>query len=136
LQILAEGLHPWHYFIGPEWKWNNFDFTIVMLCFPWPGLSGGGSVAILRLARLMRVMKIVRKVPQLQMIVMGLIGGLSSIGYILLLLLLVFYLYGVAGIYLYKDNDPWHFGNLQRAMLTLFRCTTLEDWSEIMYSNI
>ncbi|CAM9911809.1 unnamed protein product, partial [Choristocarpus tenellus] len=82
LKIMAEGLYPWLYFFGPEYQWNNFDFCIVMLCFPWPGLSGGGSVALLRLVRLMRVMKIVRKVPQLQMIVMGLIGGLSSIGYI------------------------------------------------------
>ena len=62
------------------------------------------------------------------MIVMGLIGGLGSIGYILLLLFLVFYLFAIAGIYAFRDNDPWHYGDLPTALLSLFRASTLEDW--------
>lgn len=84
----------------------------------------------------MRLMKLVKKVPQLQMIIMGLIGGLGSIGYILLLLFLVFYLFAIAGIYAFRDNDPWHYGDLPTALLSLFRASTLEDWSDIMYINI
>ena len=41
-----------------------------------------------------------------------------------------------AGIYLFGANDPWHFGDLATAMLTLFRCATLEDWTDVMYINI
>merc|ERR1719502_1149805 len=96
----------------------------------------GGSVKLLRLLRLMRVIKLVRKVPQLQMIVMGLIGGFKSIGYIMLLLFLVFYLFAIIGIYAFKGNDPWHFGSLPVAMNTLFRMSTLEDWTDVMYTNI
>lgn len=136
LKIVAEGAAPWRYFVGPEWRWNNFDFVIVVLCLPiWGDAFGGGNVALLRMLRLMRVMKLVKKIPQLHMIVMGLIGGIKSIGYIILLLLLVFYLYAVAGMYAFRNNDPWHFGNLFTAMNTLFRLATLEDWTDVMYIN-
>jgi hypothetical protein len=70
------------------------------------------------------------------MIVMGLAGGLSSIVYIVILLLLVFYLYAIVGVMYFKTNDPWHFGTLHIAMVTLVRAATLEDWTEIMYVNI
>ena len=135
LKILAEGMAPWKYFVGKEWRWNNFDFVIVVMCLPIWGDALGGNVAVLRMLRLMRVMKLVKKVPQLYMIVMGLIGGIKSIAYILLLLLLVFYLYAIAGIYAFRDNDPWHFGSLFIAMNTLFRMATLEDWTDVMYIN-
>ena len=36
-------------------------------------------------------------------------------------------------IILFKDNDPWHFGTLHDAMITLFRASTLDDWAELMY---
>ena len=61
---------------------------------------------------------------------------MKSIGYIMLLLLLVFYLYAIAGIMAFRDNDPWHFGDLFTALLTLFRASTLEDWTDIMYINL
>ena len=37
---------------------------------------------------------------------------------------------------LFKVNDPWHFGSLHVAMLSLFRASTLEDWTDLMYINI
>ena len=79
VKIGAEGAEWWRYFVGPEWRWNNFDFTIVVACMP--GISDQlGNVSFLRLMRLARIAKIVKKVPQLRMIVTGLIGGLESIG--------------------------------------------------------
>ncbi len=137
VKIFAEGMAPWNYWLGAEWKWNNFDFFIVVLCLPvWGDTFGGSSVALLRLMRLMRVMKLVKKIPQLQMIVMGLIGGMKSIAYILLLLMIVFYLFAIMGIYAFGLNDAYHFGNLTRAIFSLFRASTLEDWTDIMYINI
>jgi voltage-gated sodium channel len=136
LKILSEGIAPYLYWIGPEWKWNCFDFTIVFLSLPfWNGLFGGGSLALLRLVRLMRLAKLIKKVPQLQMIVQGLTGGLSSIGYIMILLFLVFYLFAIAGILFFRDNDPFHFGSLPKALVTCFVCATLDSWSSIMFIN-
>ena len=135
MKLVAEAPRPLHYFTGAEWRWNNFDFVVVVLCLP--GVSSlFGNVSFLRLMRLARVAKLVKKVPQLQMIVMGIVGGLSAIGYISLLLFLVFYLYAIAGIIAFKKNDPFHFRSLPVAMLTLFRAATLEDWTDVMYISI
>ncbi len=137
VKIVAEGAKPWRFFVGGEAAWNNFDFVVVVLCLPiWGDALGGGSVKLLRLMRLARIVKLLKRVPQLYIIVKGLIGGLKSIGYIVILLFLVFYLYAICGIYLFRENDPWHFHSLPVAMLTLFRAATLEDWTDIMYVNI
>ena len=131
LKIVAEHSKPWLYFTTSGW--NLFDFVIVAMCYmPF----AGRAVAVLRLLRLLRVLKLVKQLPQLQMIVLGLLNGLSSIGYISLLLGLVFYLWGVLGIILFRDNDPWHFSTLDIAMLSLFRCATMEDWTDVMYTNM
>ena len=138
LKILSEGWAFLAFWIGPEWKWNNFDFFIVVACYLPADLFSGGEppVALLRLLRLARLVKIFKKIPQLQMIVMGLAGGVKSIVYIVILLLLVFYLYAIVGITVFRTNDPWHYRDLQTTILSLFRASTLEDWTDIMYISI
>jgi hypothetical protein len=130
-KIFAEGVHPANYWIGPERNWNNFDFWLVFFCW----IPFAGNVAFLRLLRLMRLLKLVGKVKQLQVIVMGLAKGLSAVSYIILLMLLIFYLFAVMGVSSFRDNDPFHFGSLGVAMLSLFRAATLEDWGDIMFIN-
>ena len=44
VKIAAEGAAPWRYWTGKEFKWNNFDFVIVVLCLPI-GLEGGSAVS-------------------------------------------------------------------------------------------
>ena len=133
LKIFAEGREPLRFFYGPQRSWNNFDLWLV--ASSW--LPGGavGNVAFLRLLRLMRLLKLVGKIKELQLIVMGLANGLNSVQYILVLMLLIFYLFAVLGVGSFQKNDPFHFGSLGQAMLTLFRCATLEDWSDVMYIN-
>ena len=61
LKIVAEGRHPWRYFSGSAWKWNTFDFFIVIASLPiFP--VGGSSVYLLRLIRLARLGKLLGKV--------------------------------------------------------------------------
>lgn len=130
LKFVASGLNPLRYFRS---AWNCFDFVVVVGCY----LPGAGAMAsILRLLRLLRVLKLVKSLPELQVIVSGLISGLASIGYIAALLLLLFYLFAIIGISLFRQNDPWHFGSLHDAIITLFRCATLEDWTDVMYINM
>ena len=33
-------------------------------------------------------------------------------------------------------SDPWHFGSLHFTMVTLFRCATFDDWTDVMYINM
>ncbi len=126
----AEGSKPWRYFLDP---WNVFDFIIVAAAFlPFEG----NAVTVLRLLRLLRVLKLVRALPKLQILVGALLKSIPSMAYVSLLLLLLFYIYAVAAVFLFAENDPMHFENLQMSMLSLFRVVTLEDWTDVMYINM
>lgn len=130
LKVIAEGRAPWRYFrVG----WNVFDFCVVVACL-LP--SGGAWLAVARLARILRVLRLATMLEELQLIVSALLRTIPSMGYVTLLLMLHFYVYAVAGVWLYRDNDPGHFGDLGVAFLTLFRVVTLEDWTDVMYTAI
>lgn len=83
----------------------------------------------------MRLLKLVGKVKQLQVIVQGLAKGLGSVVYIMILMILVFYLYAVLGVQSFRKNDPFHFGGLGFAMLSLFRAATKENWTHLLVIN-
>jgi hypothetical protein len=81
------------------------------------------------------VLKLLKAFPELQVIVVALMSGLSSIFYIAVILGMVFYIFGIVAMILFAKNDPWHFGNLHLSIISLFRASTLEDWTDIMYTN-
>ena len=61
VKILANGAGPWNYWVGVEWRWNNFDFLIVALSLPFVesqiavAMDGNsGALMVLRLFRLAR----------------------------------------------------------------------------------
>lgn len=128
LKIIAHGKEPWNYFKSP---WNIFDFSIVVICF-LP--LGGTYIAVLRLARILRVIRLITVMPRLQVLVSGLLRGIPSMFYVTILLSILFYAYGVMGVFLFRGNDPGHFGDLANALTTLFRVVTLEDWTDVMYT--
>lgn len=110
--------------------WNLFDFTVLVLAL----LPESGSFALIaRLARLLRVLRVVTVAPQLRLIVSTLIRSLPGLGNVMLLLSVVYYVYAVAGVHLFGEHDPTHWGSLGTALLTLFRVMTLEDWTDAMY---
>jgi voltage-gated sodium channel len=49
---------------------------------------------------------------------------------------LLFYIYGAMAVFLFGENDPIHFRDLQTSILSLFRVVTLEDWTDVMYINM
>lgn len=123
----AELPKPHRYFLDP---WNVFDFIIVAACF----IPGAGQYAVvLRLLRLLRVLKLLNAIPKLQILVGALLKSIPSMFYVSVLLFLLFYVYAVAAVFLFGTNDPYHFGNLQNSLLSLFRAVTLEDWTDLMY---
>ncbi|HEY3495618.1 MAG TPA: ion transporter [Polyangiaceae bacterium] len=126
MKMGAEGARPWRYFRDP---WNVFDFLIVAAVFlPFDGQY----VTVLRLARLLRVLRLVHAVPRLQVLVSALLKAIPSMGYVSILLFLVFYVYGVAGVFLFGKNDPFRFGELPTAMVTLFQVATAEEWVQTL----
>ena len=131
IKIVAEGKKPLNYFKD---SWNVFDFSIVVVCLL--PIEANNFVAVLRLARVLRVLKLVSAIPRLQVLVGAVLKSIPSIGYVFILALLHFYIYGCMATFLYSDNDPVHFRNLQTSMLSLFRAVTLEDWTDLMYINM
>ncbi|KIG15707.1 Voltage-gated sodium channel subunit [Enhygromyxa salina] len=130
VKMAAEGKRPWRYFLDP---WNVFDFVIVAACFlPFEG----NAVTVLRLLRLLRVLKLVKALPKLQILVGALLKSIPSMLYVSVLLFMLFYVYAVAAVFLFGENDPLHFQSLEMAMLSLFRVVTLEDWTDVMYINM
>ena len=134
IKILAKGKNPFNYFKNP---WNVFDFTIVVACLLEPFLDlGGAFLPVLRLARILRVLRLVTAIPKLQLLVTCLLKSLPSMFYVSILLFLLFYIYGAMAVFLFGENDPIHFRNLQTSILSLFRVVTLEDWTDVMYINM
>ncbi|MDG1356345.1 MAG: ion transporter [Opitutales bacterium] len=134
IKILGQGKNPFNYFKNP---WNVFDFLIVVACLLEPFLNlGGAFLPVLRLARILRVLRLVTAIPKLQLLVTCLLKSLPSMFYVSILLFLLFYIYGAMAVFLFGENDPIHFRNLQTSILSLFRVVTLEDWTDVMYINM
>lgn len=117
--------------------WNLFDFSLVTINVVALiiGLDGQ-MVVILRLIRLLRVVRLIRVLPKLRLLVSALLRSLPSMLYVAILLVMIFYIYAVAGVFLFGSNDPGQFGDLQSSLLSLFRIVTLEDWTDIMYTQM
>jgi voltage-gated sodium channel len=95
-----------------------------------PGIRQNAT--LLRLARLLRVVRIVRVLPDLRVLLLGVwrsIPPLASIGAVTVLILFV---YGMVGWILFGDELPEDWGNIGRAMLTLFVMLTLENFPVYM----
>ena len=130
VKLIARGRHPWLYFYDP---WNVFDFSIVLFCFLPLHLEW---LAAARLMRILRVLRLVTVIPRMQVLVGALLKSVPSISYVSLLLTVLFYVYAVLGVMIFGANDPIHFGTLPIAMVSLFRVVTLEDWTDIMYTQM
>jgi hypothetical protein len=61
---------------------------------------------------------------------------MSNMFYVFLLIMLVFYIFAIGAINFFRDNDPWHFKDMKRAFLSLLRCASGDDWTDIMYINV
>ncbi|MFT4587638.1 MAG: voltage-gated sodium channel [Candidatus Binatia bacterium] len=128
IKMGAELPNPGNYFRS---GWNVFDFSIVAVCL----LPGTGAwVTVVRLARILRAARLVTQIPRLQVLIGAILKSLPSMAYVSILLALFFYVYAVMGTFMFRGNDPGHFGDLGRSMTTLFRVVTLEDWTDVMYT--
>lgn len=124
VKLCAEGRRPYMYFTGPERKWNIFDFSIVL--FSTAPFLSIGNVRFLRLIRLMRLAYFFRSIKQLQMIMEGLVGGLQSTFNLVFLMMLLVFMFAEMGIFFFRSNDPWHFYNIDTAMITMLRVAAFD----------
>jgi voltage-gated sodium channel len=91
---------------------------------------------MLRLLRLLLVLKMLKQYPSISANVNAVMSGVKAITAIGSMLGITIYVFAIFAITLFRENDPWHWRNLHHAMFTLFRCATLEDWTDVMYINM
>ena len=77
----------------------------------------------------------VRFFPNLAMIVETIIKSASACIYIGIFLAMFMYIFSVVGVATFGKNDPFCFGDLGRAMVTLMRVMTLDNWEPMMFYN-
>ena len=126
LRVAAYGRRPQDFFGS---GWNVFDFVVVGAAFV-PGVRD--SSTLLRLARLLRVVRIVRVLPDLRVLLQAVVRSLPPLMTMVVLTTLILYLYGIVGWILFAEGDPGRWGDVGKAMLTLFVMLTLENFPAYM----
>jgi len=130
LRIGAYGGRPWRFFRD---GWNVFDFVVIAIAFI-PGIRE--SSTLLRLARLARVVRIVRLFPDLRVLLAGVWRSVPPLFAIALATGMLLFVYGMVGWTLFDDELPDDWGNIGRAMLTLFVMLTLENFPIYMEAGM
>lgn len=115
----------WKFFREP---WNIFDFTTVAvsLLAQHPIFS---AIRVLRVIRLFRLMARLKTLRLISSVIMGSLAGCFSIS---LIMLVVMFVFALMGNELYGVASPELFGNLHRAMHTLFKVSSLYDYDSVV----
>ncbi len=115
--------------------WNVFDFIIVVASLI--PINDSEMVLLARLLRIFRVLRLVSLIPELRMLMGALFKSIPRMGYVVLLMFIIFYIYGAIGSFLFHDVDEQLWGNISRAMLTLFQVATFESWAtQVLYPTM
>ncbi len=113
--------------------WNIFD-TVIVIGSLVP--DGGSGVLLARLLRVFRVLRLVSMVPELRLLINALLTAIPRMGYIALLMFVIFYIYAAVGSILFGQINKELWGDVSISMLTLFRVSTFEDWTDVMYETM
>jgi voltage-gated sodium channel len=105
-------------------RWNVFDFVVVVASLiPWLR----ATAMLLRLVRVARIVRVVRFLPDLRIIVGAIGRSIPGVASLAAATLLMIYIFAMVGWVLFGGHDPQHYGDLGRAMQTMFIMLTLEN---------
>ncbi|GAA2793125.1 hypothetical protein GCM10010533_34090 [Mycolicibacterium pallens] len=107
--------------------WNVFDFVVIAASFI-PGLRA--TAMLLRLVRLARIVRIIRFLPDLHVVIGAIARSVPGVASLAAATALLIYIYGMLGWIIFGNHDPEHYGNIGRAMLTMYVMLTLENLPE------
>jgi len=120
LRMISYGTKPWEFF---RRGWNVFDFLIVALS---PFFAG--QTVVLRLLRLLRLIRIFRFLPEVKVLTLSIVRSIPPLLSMSVLIFLALFIYGMAGVYMFGEKLPSHWGNISIALTTLFILLTLENF--------
>ena len=122
LRLAAHGRRPQDFFRDP---WSVFDFAVVAAAF-LPGVRENAT--LLRLARLLRIVRVIRILPDLRVLMLAIARSLPPLFSMSVLTTLILFVYGMVGWLIFGDENPSAWGDIGKAMLTLFVMLTLENF--------
>jgi len=110
--IVKLGRNGYKYFIGPGWKWNIFDFLLVMMQLvevagmfttqhesksapPTANVSYLRLLRILRLFRVLRLVRLLQFIGELNTIISSITNSMRPLFWTMILLLLMVYVVGI-----------------------------------------
>ena len=114
--------------------WNVFD-TIIVVVSLIPADSTDMAL-VGRLIRIFRVLRMVSIIPELRLLLNSLVKAMPQLGYVMLLMFIIFYIYAAIGATFFAPINEVLWGDITRALLTLFRVMTFEDWTDVMYETM
>ena len=71
--------------------------------------------------RILRLLRLLNWIADLNVIMQAIASSAKALVYVIMLMLIFFFHFAIAGVLLFRSNDPVHFGNLFYAFVTLFR---------------
>lgn len=150
------------FFVGPEWRWNLFDFLLVVQSFCYiilfqllnestegmPNLNFTRILRTLRFGRILRVIRVFKVFQSLRVMVVSIVQSFLQLLWVFLLLLFVIYFFAIIflhGITEYVKNNEFLrgtkmfedmrelYGGLGQTITSLFMgICGGKDWSELM----
>ncbi|XP_019345807.1 cation channel sperm-associated protein 4 isoform X1 [Alligator mississippiensis] len=131
--LITEVLLNWYKGFWVYWKdgWNIADFLIVLYLVVGPAiplLNDQTVFKILRVVRLVHVCTLVKGLARMIRVILRSIPDMFNIMVLLFVIMLVF---SVFGVMLFGNLVPEHFGNLGKALYSLFICLTQDGWMNI-----
>ena len=90
-------------------------------------------MGLFRLFRLLQLLRTFSKIEQLRIIIESLQRSIGPMKFVFALFLVFNYLAAIAGMALFSENDPFHFGSLGGALMTIYRVETLQNWEVLMF---
>ena len=110
--------------------WRTFDFCVIIGAgfFTW---FYDGKYQVARLIRVLRVIKGFKLLASFRMIINALTRSILPVTSAFGILILIMSIFAVMAVDLFAQQDPENFGNLSRALFTVFRVTTGDGWSDV-----
>ena len=120
LRIISFGKRPWEFF---KTGWNVFDFIVIAMI---PVFSG--ATVVLRMLRLLRVVRLFRFMPDFRMLSTSLANSIRPLLSLVVLVGFIMFIYAMAGVYLFGEENPLEWGDFGAAMSTMVVLLTLENF--------
>ena len=151
LKLFAYGIKPYFHI-----SWNKFDFFVVLVSLiDWivnnvdgidaSFLKSFQIIRVLKVLTVSRVLRLIKALKGLEKLIQTLQWSISALVNVLYLTIIIYCIFALVGCYLYdgdkyenfKDkfvyvNEYFNMDNFINAYLLIFRCSTGENWHNIM----